>query len=435
MRGTRYGPGVLTRFASVSDPIPVAGGGLLSRRALLKGAMVMGAGAALPATAADEHLGAAMAWQKTPGRPPTGYGNPSRFESAVTRTTYHRYGAIALGNGGSFTPLERLRGTITPNGLHFERHHQGVPDIDPAKHRLVVHGLVRRPLRFSIDALGRYPMTSTTAFIECAGNSFPNTNDKPPQVTCGEIHGLVSCSEWTGVPLAMLLEEAGVRADAKWIVAEGADAVSMHRSIPIEKVRDDALVALYQNGERLRPEQGYPVRLLLPGWEGNMSVKWLHRLELVTAPVQARDETSHYTDALPDGRALQFTFEMGVKSVITQPSPGWMLQGPGYYDISGLAWSGAGHVARVDVSADGGRTWAPAELMETAQPFAFTRFRLPWRWDGGPVRLMSRAMDEREQIQPTRAEWMQRYGAKQRYHYHAIQTWQVDDMGEVSNAY
>jgi len=425
----------LPRFAAASDATPVAGGGLLSRRAVLRGAVALGAGAVVPAIAADEHLDVAMPWQKTPGRAPSGYGTPSRFEEAVTRTTYHRYGAIALGNGGSFTPLQQVRGTITPNGLHFERHHHGVPEIDPAKHRLAIHGLVRRPLKFSIASLSRYPMTSATVFIECAGNSFPNTNERPAQVSCGEIHGLVSCSEWTGVRLAMLLEEAGVTSDARWVVAEGADAVTMHRSVPIEKALDDAIVALYQNGERLRPEQGYPVRLLLPGWEGNMSVKWLHRLEVTAAPVQARDETSHYTDALPDGRALQFTFEMGVKSVITQPSPGWMLPGPGYYDISGLAWSGAGHIARVDVSADDGRTWAAAELQEPVLPRSFTRFRLPWRWDGRPVRLMSRAMDERERTQPTRADWLQRYGAKQRYHYHAIQAWQVDDMGEVSNVY
>jgi sulfane dehydrogenase subunit SoxC len=281
----------------------------------------------------------------------------------------------------------------------------------------------------------RYPMVSRTLFIECSGNSFRNTSQELPQVTCGEIHGLISCSEWTGVPLALLLEEAGIDARAKWLVAEGADAATMARSIPMAKALDDAMVALWQNGERLRPEQGYPMRLVLPGFEGNMGIKWLHRIKATEGPMHARDETSHYTDLLPDGKALQFTFPMGVKSVITQPSPGWALQGRGFYEISGLAWSGADRIAKVEVSADGGKTWAGAELQEPVLAKALTRFRLAWNWNGAPTVLMSRATDQKGETQPTRTAWLQRYGTNQRYHYNAMQAWQVESDGKLRNVH
>lgn len=425
----------LPRFDAVSDTTPSAGGGLLTRRAFLKGAAVLGAGTALAADAADGHLVGALPWQQTPGRPFSGYGQPSTFEKGVERSVVQLYGPSAPGNGASFTPLHRLRGTLTPAGLHFERHHHGVPDIDPGRHRLLIHGLVKRPLKFTVDRLMRYPMVSRTLFIECSGNSYRNTLPEPPQVTCGEIHGLVSCSEWTGIPLAVLIEETGLDAQAKWILAEGADAATMARSIPIDKALEDGIVAFWQNGERLRPEQGYPMRLVLPGYEGNMGIKWLHRLKLAAGPMHARDETSHYTDLLPDGKALQFTFAMGVKSVITQPSPGWALQGRGYYEITGLAWSGAERVEKVEISADGGRTWAVAELQEPVLSQSLTRFRLPWSWNGARTVLMSRATDRSGQTQPTRAAWMQRYGANQRYHYNAIQAWQVNEDGTLANVY
>ncbi len=425
----------LPRFEAVSDPTPAAGGGLLTRRAMLKGVVALGAGAAIPAHAADGHLAGALPWQQTPGRPFSGYGQPSSFEKGVERAVVQSYGPIAPGNGASFTPLHRLHGTLTPAGLHFERHHHGVPDIDPKRHRLLIHGLVKRPLKFTVDRLMRYPMASRTLFIECSGNSFRNTLPEPPQATCGEIHGLVSCSEWTGIPLATLIEETGLDPQAKWIIAEGADAATMARSIPIDKALEDTIVAFWQNGERLRPEQGYPMRLVLPGYEGNMGIKWLHRIKLTTGPMHARDETSHYTDLLPDGKALQFTFTMGVKSVITQPSPGWALQGRGYYEITGLAWSGAERIEKVEISADGGRTWAAAELQEPVLSQSLTRFRLPWNWSGGRALLMSRATDRSGQTQPTRSAWLQRYGANQRYHYNAIQAWQVNEDGTLANVY
>ncbi|MEO8038704.1 MAG: sulfite dehydrogenase [Betaproteobacteria bacterium] len=423
------------RFASVSDATPAAGRGLLSRRAMLKGAVALGAGSVLPAYAAEAHLQGALPWQQAPGRPFSGYGQPSKYITGLERSIVQPFGPTAAGNGVSFTPLHLLRGTITPAGLHFERHHNGVADIDPARHQLVIHGLVTRPLKFSLDRLVRYPMVSRMLFIECSGNSFRNTLAEAPQVTCGEIHGLISCSEWTGVPLALLLEEAGVDATARWVIAEGADAATMARSVPLSKALDDAMIALWQNGEPLRPEQGYPMRLVLPGFEGNMGIKWLHRIKLAAGPMQARDETSHYTDLLPDGKALQFTFPMGVKSVITQPSPGWALQGPGYYEISGLAWSGVDGIEQVEVSADGGATWAVAALEEPVLARSLTRFRLPWRWDGAPAVLMSRAHDRRGQVQPPRAEWIGRYGSTQRYHYNAVQAWRVEPDGTLHNVY
>lgn len=432
----------LPRFTRVDgDATPVAGNGLLSRRAFLRGGVIAGAGAlasiASSSTvhAADAHLSAALPWQTVPGAPLAPIGLPSRHEPALERKVASLFGASTPGNGVSWTPLQRLHGTITPAAVHFERHHHGVPDIDPARHRLLIHGLTRHALRFDLAHLARYPTVHRQVFIECSGNSFPNTGTNAPDLTCGEIHGLLSSSEWSGVPLGLLLDEAGVRSSAKWIVAEGADAATMARSIPLAKALDDAIVALWQNGERLRPSQGYPMRLVLPGWEGNMSIKWLHRIVVTDGPQHARDETSHYTDLLADGRALQFTFVMGVKSVITHPSPGWMLAGPGYHDISGLAWSGAGRVKRVELSADGGATWADAELQGTPQPHGLVRFRLPWRWDGAPATLISRASDDAGRMQPTRADWLARYAPAQRYHCNAMQAWRIDEFGEVRNVF
>ncbi|MCU0869612.1 MAG: sulfite dehydrogenase [Burkholderiales bacterium] len=418
------------------DPTPVAGNGLLSRRAFLRGGVAVGAGALATAVhAADAAPRAVQPWQQVPGAALAPTGAPSPFEPALERKVASLFGASTPGNGVAWTPLERLHGTITPSAVHFERHHHGVPDIDPARHRLLIHGLVRHALRFDVEHLLRYPMVHRQVFIECSGNSFPNAGATAPDLTCGQIHGLVSCSEWSGVPLALLLDEAGIKPSAKWIVAEGADAATMARSIPLSKALDDAIVALWQNGERLRPSQGYPVRLVLPGWEGNMQIKWLQRIAVTDGPQHTRDETSHYTDLLADGRALQFTFVMGVKSVITHPSPGWLLTAPGYHDVSGLAWSGSGRIARVEVTADGGATWADAELQGTAAPFGFVRFRLPWRWDGGPAVLASRATDTDGRVQPTRADWIARYAPNQRYHLNAVQAWRVDEFGELRNVF
>jgi len=372
-------------------------------------------------------------WMRAPGAGLSGYGRRAKYEDGVQRTFSSVPGTT--GSGSSRTPHQHLEGIITPSSLHFERSHSGVPDIDPAAYRLMIHGLVRRPLIFDLDSLTRYPMVSRIYFLECSGNSRPNLSAQAPAMTCGDIHGMVSCSEWTGIPLGVLLEEAGVEPSARWILAEGGDAASMSRSVPMVKVQDDALLALYQNGERLRPEQGYPARLLLPGYEGNMCVKWVRRIKAIAEPMMTKDETSKYTDLMPDGKALMFTFPMGVKSVITSPSYGLTLQGPGLYQISGLAWSSGGRIRRVEISADGGRSWADAALTEPVLSKALTRFRMAWRWDGGPAQLMSRAIDETGAVQPSRAELLAEVGPQVSYHNNSIQTWAVAQGGGISNVY
>ena len=411
----------------------VAGNGLLQRRFFLtRGAAVLGAGSLGLLTAARAQE--LPSWMRAPGAPMTGYGSRSRYEDHVQRP----YGSMpgTDGSGGSRTPLEALEGIITPSALHFERHHSGIPDIDPEAHRLLIHGLVERALFFDLEALSRYPMVSRIQFIECAGNSrLAGFTPEPVAGSCGMLHGLVSCSEWTGVPLSILLDEAGVDPAAHWILAEGTDAAAMSRSVPLAKAMDDALLALYQNGERLRPENGYPVRLFLPGYEGNMSVKWLRRIKVTAGPTMTKDETSKYSDLLPDGRSLMFTFPMEVKSVITSPSPGLALAEPGLYQISGMAWSGLGRIARVEVSADGGASWAEAALTEPVLDKAVTRFRMAWRWNGAPAVIMSRAVDETGAAQPARDEVIAARGMNFAYHYNGIQAWQIDAEGQVANVY
>lgn len=411
---------------------PVAGGGLLDRRLFLKKGLTFGAGAALVG-----HMRQGLAeeppWMKTPGEPFTNYGRPSPHEKEAIRWISANSGAP--GNGISWTPLHKLEGIVTPNGLHFERHHNGVPQIDPHQHRLLIHGLVENPLSFGIEDLLRYPMVSRLCFVECGGNSNAGWHEEPIQTPVGYFHGLASCSEWTGVPLAVILDEAGLRPDARWLIAEGADAAAMNISIPVEKALDDAMLALYQNGERLRPENGYPLRLILPGWEAVLSVKWLRRLQAANQPVMARNETAKYTELLPSGKARQFTFVMDAKSIITFPSPGQHLRGPGLYRISGLAWSGRGRIKRVDISADGGRSWAEAALQEPVLPQCFTRFRLPWRWDGSPLVLKSRAVDETGYVQPERRALIAERGRHGYFHYNAIVSWAVAADGTVSHVY
>jgi len=409
---------------------PVAGNGLLDRRVFLTGAALGASGVPLPSRA--ETL-AVEPWMKAPGAPFSAYGQPSRYENGVVRT--YANPPNAPGAGAARTPLHRLHGAITPNGLHFERSHSGVPDIDPDAHRLLIHGLVSRSLVFTLDALSRYPLESRIAFIECGGNGAALNQNEPAQANAQALQGLVSSAEWTGVRLSTLLDEAGVDPQARWVLAEGADAASMSRSVPIEKALDDALIAFYQNGERIRPSNGYPMRLLLPGFEGNMQVKWLRRLKLVAEPVMTKDETSKYTLLTPDGTALQFVFPMEAKSVITHPSPDLKMREQGVYEVSGLAWSGAGKIARVDVSADGGASWAAAALQEPVLPKALTRFRLGWRWNGGPAILQSRAVDETGVVQPTRAQLLARRGARAIYHFNAITSWGVGENGEVRHVY
>jgi sulfane dehydrogenase subunit SoxC len=423
----------------------VAGNGLLHRRAFLRGGAAFAAamtGYTLSDSLAAQQL-ADDAWSTRAGAAIPEYGVPSSFEKSASRTLSNPKGEPRTQHAR--TPHHLLNGTFTPNGLHFVISHSGAPDVDPAKHRLVIHGLVRKPLAFTLDALGRYPMVSRMAFVECGGNSSPLFSNEPVQATAQALHGLVSCAEWTGVMLSTLLEEAGIDPKAKWLIAEGADSLALSRSVPVAKALDDAMIALYQNGERLMPGNGYPMRLLLPGWEGNMNVKWLRRIKLTEMPAMSYYEARTYAPILPNGKAYQFYFLQEVKSFITHPSPGLTLNGPGFYEVSGIAYSASGRIAKVMVTADGGKTWAQATLQGPVLPQAFTRFRVPWRWDGGPAILQSRAWDEAGNVQPTRAEVIALRGqtkaavtnaaAFPSQHYNGPTSWAIERTGEVKHVY
>ncbi|MGO9422582.1 sulfite dehydrogenase [Roseiarcus sp.] len=384
------------------------------------------------AQAADDE---ALPRQTAPGAdvmtPP--YGLPSVYEAGVVRR--ERTGGSPYPTrkaAASLTPLQDLHGVITPNGLHYERHHSGVPAIDPNDHRLLIHGEVERPMIFSVVDILRFPAVSRICFLECSGNT-QNWGEPVAQYTVQDTHGLLSCCEWTGAPLKAVLEEVGVRPEALWMLAEGGDAAAMTRSIPVEKAFDDALLAYAQNGEKLRPEQGYPLRLLLPGFEGNTNVKWLRRLKFGRKPWQTREETSKYSWVMPDGSVRQFNFVMEAKSVVTSPSGGQRLRDRGYYEISGLAWSGRGKIEKVDVSIDGGASWTQASLQEPILPKCLTRFRAPWRWTGEAAVLTSRATDETGYVQPSRDELLKERDARSYYHYNGMQRWRVADDGVVSN--
>ena len=345
-----------------------------------------------------------------------------------TRSTHETLNRLPAFNVVSLTPLQSLHGTITPADLHFERHHAGVPQIDPAHHELLIHGMVDKPLKFSLEQLKRFPSVTRTCFIECSGNLNTRATEKTsPQMLCG----LTSQSEWTGVALSTLLREVGVKPGASWFLAEGSDAAVMTRSIPLDKAWDDALVVYAQNGEAIRPEQGYPMRLLLPGWEGNTNIKWLRRLELADAPFMTREETSKYTDPLQDDTARQFSVVMDARSVITSPTFPQVLD-KGWQEIRGLAWSGRGRVVSVEVSVDGGKHWQAAQLQGPVLARAHTRFILPWHWDGGPAEISSRATDETGYVQPTRRQLIDARGpGSQLYHLNSILSWIVQGDGQV----
>ena len=430
----------MTRGRNRSEQVPeqVAGNGLLHRRFFLQsGAAIAGAATVMGSAQAASVGEAAPPWMLKQGAPFTAYGTPSHWRTNITRILAAGTPAPGReGAGSSRTPLHMLEGTITPAGLHYERHHNGVPDIDPDKHELMIHGMVRQPLVFNLNSLLRYPMETRVHYVECAGNSGGIAGAaEPQQVSAGVLHGLLSCSEWTGVKLSVLLQEAGLDPRATWLVAEGADSAAMSRSFPIWKANDDAMIALFQNGEPIRPEQGFPMRVLLPGFQGNTNVKWVRRIKAIDGPMHTRDETSRYSELMPDGKARQFMLQFEPKSVILKPSVGMTMQGPGYYEVSGLAWSGTGRVRRVDVSADGGRTWAEAALTGPVQPKALTRFRLPWMWNGQPMTLVSRTTDEKGLVQPARAQWLAQYAPRQNFHYNAMQAWGIAADGKVSHVY
>lgn len=360
------------------------------------------------------------------------YGARSQFETEVRQ----RFKTATNWSSWSLTPLEKSCGIITPSGLHFERSHGGTATIDPAMHRLFVHGMVKTARKYTLQDIRRFPSMSRILFLECSGNGLTEWS-KPTMKTVQGTHGLTSTAEWTGVPLATILKEAGLKSGAKWLLAEGGDASVMTRSIPIEKAMKDCLLAWGQNGEAIRPEQGYPLRLIVPGFEGNMNIKWLRRIEVSDQPFMTREETSKYTDLMPSGKAVQFSFDMEAKSVITSPSGEMMIDEPGFHEITGLAWSGRGAVKRVEVSVDGGKSWRDAALQGPVLPICHTRFRFPWMWDGKPAVLQSRCTDDTGYVQPTLGQLIAVRGLDgplgSIYHLNAIQSWGVASDGKVSN--
>jgi sulfane dehydrogenase subunit SoxC len=410
----------------------------LDRRLFLKQAIgTVGATAtavAAPAVLANNNLPPNVpSWTASLGTGvvETPYGVPSKYEADVIRRTVPWLTADSI-SSISFTPLHKLKGIITPNGLVFERYHGGVPTVNPDEHRLIIHGLVERPLILTMDDLKRFPSVSEIKFLECPANG--GMEWRGPQMEGLQFtHGMVSCCEWTGVKLSTILEEVGVKPEGKWILAEGADGAAMSRSIPMEKALDDSILVYAQNGEMLRPEQGYPLRLLNPGWEGNTSIKWLRRLEIGDKPWYHREETSKYTDLMPDGRAREFTWVQECNSVITSPCPENPWKEKGWYEIEGLAWSGKGKIKAVDVSLDGGVTWREAKIKGLVLDKALTRFSLMYKWDGRPLLLQSRAMDSTGYVQPKLSQLREQRGGNSIYHKNSIHTWQMTEDGSVFN--
>ncbi|WP_332687119.1 sulfite dehydrogenase [Bosea sp. (in: a-proteobacteria)] len=414
--------------------------GPLSRRRFLGAAGVAGAGLAattLPlraeAPAPDPLITEVQDWNRYLGegvdkRP---YGTPSRFEKHIVRRDVSWLTASPE-SSVNFTPLHELDGIITPSGLCFERHHGGIADIDPANHRLMIHGLVEKPLVFTMEDLKRMPRQNHIHFLECAANS--GMEWRGAQLNgCQFTHGMVHNVMYTGVPLKLLLAEAGLKANAKWLMLEGADSSGMNRSLPVMKALDDVLIAFAMNGEALRPEQGYPLRAVVPGWEGNIWVKWLRRIEAGDMPWQAREETSKYTDLLADGRSRRYTFIMDAKSVVTNPSPQAPLKHKGRNVLSGLAWSGRGTISRVDVTLDGGKNWQSARIDGPVLEKSLTRFYVDFDWAGQELLIQSRAIDSTGYVQPTKGELRKVRGVNSIYHNNGIQTWQVRPNGETEN--
>lgn len=407
-----------------------------SRRAFLRGAAAAGVAVAGTKAAAE---GEAQILNKQPWNQALGagvdespYGMPSKFEAGVVRKNVPWLTAESI-SSINFTPIHELDGIITPSGLCFERHHGGAAEIDPAEHRIMINGLVDRELVFTMEDLMRFPRENHVYFLECAANS--GMEWRGAQLNgCQFTHGMIHNVMYTGVPLRLLLEEAGVKTEGKWLLAEGADASGMTRSIPMEKALDDCLVAFKMNGEALRAEQGYPVRLVVPGWEGNMWIKWLRRLEVGDQPWHHREETSKYTDLLGDGQARRFTWEMDAKSVITSPSPQKPItHGKGPLVITGLAWSGRGTIPRVDVTIDGGINWMQARMDGPSLDKSMHRFYYEIDWDGAPLLLQSRAHDSTGYVQPTKDQLRSVRGLNSIYHNNGIQTWAVNSDGVAEN--
>jgi sulfane dehydrogenase subunit SoxC len=406
------------------------------RRSLLRTGFTAGAAALAGGRIARAETASPPAdpeWSQSlgPGIGDRTYGQPSHFEADVMRRNVPWLTASAE-SSVSFSPLQYQHGIITPSGLFFERYHAGRPTVDPAQHRLMIHGMVERPLLLTMKDIERFPSESRIHFIECPANG--GMEWRAAQLNSLQFtHGMIGCAEWTGVKLSTILNECGIKPGASWVLAEGADGAHVARSIPLSKCLDDVLVVYGQNGEALRPEQGYPLRLVVPGWQGNVNIKWLRRLQLGDQPWYLREETSKYTELMRDGKARGFTWPIYAKSVITFPCPEIPPNGPGYYEIRGLAWSGNGTIRQVDVSLDGGINWTHARLHGPVLPKALTRFTLDWPWDGKPALLQSRAMDDTGYVQPTIEELRAVRGTNGVYNNNSIQTWQVKANGSVFN--
>ncbi len=333
----------------------------------------------------------------------------------------------------SKTPLQKLVGTITPSDLHYERSHSGVPNLDPAQHRLLIHGMAEKPLVLTLDDLKAMPSVTRMAFIECTGNGWENWKKADENLTVQNTHGLISTNEWTGVPLGFLIDLVHKDRKSTWMLAEGGDAAGVARSVPLtDEIMNEAIVAYGQNGEPLRPAHGFPIRLVIPGYEGNLNIKWLRRLKFGNAPWMTRWETSRYTQLMANGKAMQFQLRQEVNSVITSPS-GMMKIKKGYNRITGLAWSGHGKIEKVEISVDGGKTWRDAQLNHPVLSKAQSRFQMDWEWDGNPTKIVSRATDEKGNVQPDRATLINQMGTNALFHYNAQQTWKIDTSGEVRN--
>ena len=410
------------------------------RRKFLAGAFGAAAGtAALPLAAraegkSDPLITDVQDWNQILGEGVVSkpYGVPSKFEKDVIRRDVE-WLTVRKESSVSFTPLHQIDGLITPSSLCFERHHGGIAEIDPTKHRLMISGLVDKPLIFTMEDLKRFPgRLNKVFFLECAANS--GMEWKGAQLNgCQFTHGMIHNVWYTGVPLKALLEEAGIKTNAKWIMVEGADSSGLNRSIPMQKALDDCMIAWGMNGEMLRPEQGYPLRLVVPGWQGNMWIKWLRRIEVGDEPWQAREETSKYTDLLADGRARRFTWVMDAKSVVTNPSPQAPLRQRGQNVLTGVAWSGRAAIRRVDVTIDGGRNWFAARLEKGQEKLSMSRFYVDFDWNGQELMIQSRAMDETGYVQPTKDELRKIRGINSIYHNNGIQTWLVRSNGETEN--
>lgn len=354
---------------------------------------------------------------KVQGKPSSEVGYRSKFDSPKRIATY----ATA-----SRTPLEDLQGTITPSDLHFERHHAGIPEINPEQHELLIHGLVEKPIRIKLSDLKKYPSVSRICFIECSGNFRYGKREMTP----GEVCGLTSQSEWTGVLLSTILRDLGVKPEAKWLLAEGADGALMARSVPLQEALTEAIIAYGQNGEAIRPQQGYPMRLVIPGFEGNTQIKWLRRIEVTDKPVMTREETSKYTEKVKDGKIRMFSLVMDARSIITYPAYPKKIE-KGWQELRGIAWSGRGKVAKVLVSTDNGKTWKEAHLQGPVLEKAHTAFKFMWNWDGKPTRVLSKAIDETGYVQPTYNQLVKARESKAGYHFNPVVGWDIEKTGEV----